>query len=916
MTIISEITGWRLASVDVTALPGDGDRAVTRAPVTARAPLFERLSAAAECGLTLVSAPAGSGKTMLLRSWIDNADLGDHTGWVSVEPDERDGQRFWRSVIDELHRAAGGAGVVDRFTPTPAFDGEAVVDRMLTALSSLQRPVNLVIDDLHELRCGESLAQLRMLISRRPSLLRLILVSRHDPQLGLHRPRLTGELTELRAADLAFSLADARSLLAASGIALSDECLAVLHARTEGWAAGLRLAAISLAGHPEPERFIAEFSGSERTVAEYLLAEVLERQPDEVRRLLLYTSVLHRVSGALADHLLGGQGSERVLHALEQANAFVVALDAGRSWFRYHQLFADLLRLELRRTHPEVVSQLHDAAAGWYAEHGYVVDAVQHAQIAQNWQYAARLLGEHELSLVLDGRMATVDALLSTFPPHAAADPQLAPAFVSQQLRRRSVEEAAASLDLGERGILDVPTERRRSVEVRLAVMRLWLAGRMGDFDSVVDQVGSLLASVGTETPGEIGLGDDVRAVALVQLGTVETWAHRMADAEIHLQQALQLARRAQRPYLEAQCLARLPGPALHRSLSLVRERAATAIAVADEHGWGAELFVVFALGSAAAADVWQGDFATAEARLTRAEQTSDLDLDPALALPEHVVRAMLHDGQGRYEQALAAARDAERFRTRVVAPGPFSAFLHGLMARMQVQLGDTAAARASLDALSEPERETADGRVARAAVEIADGNAHAAIEVLAPVLAGSAEAFHLTSLVTAVLFEARAHDMLGDVDHVDSAIERALVLAGPDGLVWPFVITHSHNLLERRARQGTAHAGLISRIRDVVSGPTPQEREVDPLPLPANLTQGELRVLRYLASTLSATEIAAELYLSVNTVRTHMRHIYEKLGVRRRTDAIERASELGLLAAPSMRRRRSDSPSADPAGA
>lgn len=899
--------------MDVTAHPGDGDTAVTRTPVTARVSLFERLSAAAPCGLTLVSAPAGSGKTMLLRSWIDHADLGDHTGWVAVEPDERDGQRFWRSVIDELHRTAGAAGVVDKFTPTPDFDGDAVVDRLVNALRSLQRPVNLVIDDLHELRCTDSLAQLKSLISRRPALLRLILVSRHDPQLGLHRQRLSGELTELRAADLAFSLEDTRSLLGASGITLPDESLAVLHARSEGWAAGLRLAAISLAGHPEPERFIAEFSGSERTVAEYLLAEVLERQSDEIRRLLLYTSVLQRVNGELADHLLGGHGSERVLHALEQANAFVVALDAGRYWFRYHQLFADLLRLELRRTHPEVVARLHDGAAGWYAEHGYVVDAVRHAQIAENWQYAARLLGEHELSLVLDGRMATVDALLNAFPPHAAVDPQLAPAFVGQQLRKRSVDEAAASLGLGEGGILGVPAERRRSVEVRLAVMRLWLAGRMGDYDSVVDQVGSLLASVETETPGEVGIGDDVRAVALMQLGTVEMWAHRMDDAEIHLQQALQLARRAKRPYLEAQCLARLPAPALERSLSLVRERAAAAIAVADEHGWGSDRLVIFALGSAAAADVWQGDFATAEDRLARVEQVSDLD--PALALPANVVKAMLCDGQGRYEQALAAARDAERFRTQVVTPGPFSAFLHGLVARMQVQLGDAAAARASLEALSEPERATTDARVALAAVEIADGNARAAIDVLTPVFAGAADAFHLTSLVTAVLFDARAHDMLGNVDLADSAVEHALELAGPDALVWPFVITHSEDLLERRQWQNTPRAGLVSRIRDVVSGPAPHERNVDPLPLPANLTQGELRVLRYVASTLSATEIAAELYLSVNTVRTHMRHIYEKLGVRRRTDAVERASELGLLAPPSMRRRRGGSPSTGSAG-
>ena len=235
-----------------------------------------------------------------------------------------------------------------------------------------------------------------------------MLATRRDPQLGLHRLRLAGELTEVRASDLRFTLDETRELLAASGIALSDEAIAMLHARTEGWAAGLRLAALSLVGHPDPERFVAEFSGSERTVADYLLAEVLEHQPEDVRRLLLRTSILERVNGALADVLAGTTGSERILLELEQANAFVVSVDAEHSWFRYHELFADLLRLELRRTDPSAVAGLHRAAAAWLEEHGYMVEAVRHAQAAEDWPHAARLVADHSFSLSLDGQEATM----------------------------------------------------------------------------------------------------------------------------------------------------------------------------------------------------------------------------------------------------------------------------------------------------------------------------------------------------------------------------------------------------------------------------------------------------------------------------------------------------------------------------
>src|SRR5207247_861521 len=226
--------------------------------------------------------------------------------------------------------------------------------------------------------------------------------TRRDLRLGLHQLRLAGELAEIRAADLRFTERETRELLDASGIALSEAAVALLHQRTEGWAAGLRLAALSLAGHPDPERFVAEFSGSDRTVAEYLIAEMLERQPPDVQDLLLRTSLLDRVNGELADLLTGRPGSEQILLDLEDANAFVESLDPGRTWFRYHHLFADLLRLELRRTLPEEIPALHRRAAGWFTRHGQVAEAVRHTQAAGDWPEAARLLADQSFSLTLD----------------------------------------------------------------------------------------------------------------------------------------------------------------------------------------------------------------------------------------------------------------------------------------------------------------------------------------------------------------------------------------------------------------------------------------------------------------------------------------------------------------------------------
>jgi LuxR family transcriptional regulator, maltose regulon positive regulatory protein len=871
-------------------------------PVVARRALFERLSAGAAGGVTLVSAPAGSGKTVLLRSWIEDAGLAGRVAWVAVERGERDAQRFWLAVIEKLRAAIDDSAFVEKLTPTPEFTGEAVVARLVAGLGSLQEPVVLVIDDLHELRSAEALAQLEALLAQRPPLLHVVLATRRDPQLGLHRLRLAGQLTELRAADLCFTLEQTRELLTASGIALSDEGVARLQARTEGWAAGLRLAALSLAGHPEPERFVAEFSGSERTVAEYLLAEVLEHQPEDVRRLLLRTSILEWVNGALADVLTGTAGSERILHALEEANAFVVAVDAERSCFRYHHLFADLLRLELRRTEPDVVPVLHRAAAAWHDAHGFVVEAIRHAQAAEDWGYAARLLADHAFSLALDGQGATIGALLAAFPADARSNPELAAIFAHQQLARGSLDDAAAYVAVAERHAAEVPTERRHRFEVSLAVARLSLARRRGDFGSVLREVQALLAPGGGATLHEVALGKELRALALMNLGIVEVWSHRFEDARVHLERGVQLARRAGRPYVEVGCLAHLGVVAALHSFALAREHCLEALAIAEAHGWATEPIACVPLTMIGAAAVAQGRFEEGGQWLDRAEQALRPDLEPAVALWVRLQRGLQNAIQGRFEQALAAFSAAERLQMLLVTPHTLTVLTRQWLVLTHLQLGDMAAARATLAKLSDEEREWGEARIAAAALHLAEGDPQAAIEVLAPVLDGTAPVLGHFSLIPAPLLDAMARDRLGDSRAAEAGVERALDIAERDGLVLSFVLTQSRDLLERHPRHRTAHAALLANILDVFAGSSLPARAGAPPELHEDLSEGELRVLRYLPSHLSTPEIGAELYLSLNTVKTHMRHIYAKLGVHGRTEAVERARELGLLG-PSSRR-------------
>jgi len=858
--------------------------------------LLSRLGAQAR--VSVVSAPPGSGKTVLLRSWIGRAGVAGRAAWVPVGRGERDPQRFWLSVLAALRQTAAGSALVRPVTAAPDLDGGAIAERLLADLAPLADRVWLVVDDVHELG-PEALRQLELLMMRAPPELRFVLAARHDVRLGLHRLRLEGELAEIREPDLRFTVAEAGELLAAAGVQLPE--VALLVERTEGWAAGLRLAALSLAAHPDPGRLAAEFSGTERTVAEYLLAEVLDRQGEPVRRLLLRTSILERVNGELAGLLTGDSGGERALQDLEAANAFVVALDTGRSWFRYHHLFADLLQLELRRTEPDQVAVLHRAAARWFAAHGYPVEAVRHAQAAQDWDLAARLLADNWPGLYLDGQAATAYELLAGFPARTrAADPELAALVAADELARGAFGEAERFLGLAARGAASVPAGRRSPLQV-LGIVQLQLARQRGDLPGVIEAAERVEAIAEAPDTAQLGLGEDLRGLALISLGSTEFWAARLPEAEQHLAQGVALARRIGRPFLECTGLALQSAVEIFRSFARSEERSRQAIRLARRYGWTDEPGVGIAYSMLASVLVWQGRLEEAEPWVQRAERTLRAEAEPAAALSVHFIRGRIELARGRGDSALAAFRAAERLDALLASPHRLAMRTRAFRLFALVDLGDIQRAEQALAELGEQDRGSGEVRMATAGLRLAQRDPHAAVAVLAPVLDGSAPVGWSTWLIEAFLLEAIAQDALGDAAAAGQALERALDAAEPDLLLYSFLVHRAPGLLERHARQRTAHPALVAEILSLLAGQAPAPPAGPRPPLEA-LSGSEIRVLRYLPTNLSGPEIAGELYVSHNTVRTHITHLYAKLGTHTRAEAVARARALGLLAPSPLR--------------
>ena len=603
--------------------------------------------------------------------------------------------------------------------------------------------------------------------------------------------------------------------------------------------------------------------------------------------------------------LPGRPGSERILLELADANAFVVPLNPERTWFRYHHLFGDLLRLELRRTLSDQVPALHRRAAGWFTLQGQVVNAVRHTQAAGDWPDAARLLADHSFSLALDGQAQTMQALVRAFPP-GQDHPELALVRAGGDLVQGRLDEAAAHLAVAEAYAETAPPDRQRRLRVAIASLKLSLVRRRGHLASVIEQVRFLASPVTGQSDEDIALGSDLRAVALMNLGTAEAWSLGLPDAERHLQEGAVLAREIGRPYLEVGCLAQLAFayifhgaamPKIH-PFAMTQARCREAIALAERYGWGAEPVIAPALMTLAGTMVFLGEFDEGERWLRRTERALQTDTGPDIRLLLHQTAGILHAGRGRYHEAFEEFSAAERLRSQLEGSQALASQVTGWLLATQARLGRPGEARVCLAALDDEQAGSGEIRNARAVICLAEGDPAGALGAVRDVLDGTAPVLGYVTVVEADLLAGLAHRELGDLRAANQAAERALALAEADRLVLPFAMTGSRELLEALPRHETAHAALLADILDVLHGSSPAAREQSSLPPTEELSPGELRVLRYLPTNLSRPEIAGELSVAPSTVSTHVRSIYAKLQVRDRSSAVRRARELRLLAA------------------
>ncbi|HET6550278.1 MAG TPA: hypothetical protein VFG79_17580, partial [Solirubrobacter sp.] len=465
---------------------------------------------------TLVCGPAGSGKTAFVAAAARGLP---RVAWIALEPGDDPPDRLWDALSPALE-AAGAVPAGSALAGLAATPRETLMPRLVNALAALPAPVVVVLDDVGALRSRVALDELAFLLAHMPDTLRLVLTARTDPPLPLHVLRVRNRLLEIRSAELAFTEAEAAQLFAAHDLALPEALVRTLHRRTEGWAAGLRLAALSLQRHEDPERFAAEFGGDDRGVAGYLLAEVLDHEPPRVRAFLLRTSIAERVCGELADALTGdGRGAE-TLAALERTNGFVRA--AGDGWFRYHPLFATLLRARAPRELPGELPRLHALAARWYAQRGAAVEALRHAAASGDWDVAVAAVAGRWVELHARGEAATVRELLDALPPQRAA---LAAGLACAALDAGDADAAATHLAQAEAaGTLEGET---------VALARLLRARLEGDLDRALAAAGAL------------GGGPDETRGALVHalVGETALWAHRREQAGEELGKAVTLAR-------------------------------------------------------------------------------------------------------------------------------------------------------------------------------------------------------------------------------------------------------------------------------------------------------------------------------------------------------------------------------------
>jgi LuxR family transcriptional regulator, maltose regulon positive regulatory protein len=885
-----ETQQWLSGALPVTkfALPAQ------QAAIIPRPRLIEALDAGSRRPLTLLAAPPGAGKTVLLGRWIAEGEPPGPVAWVSLDSADADRRRFWHAVLE----AMGRAGVCDEVAEVARHAGHRaprMVDALASFLAERDTPVVLVLDDFHEVG-GRVNADLDRLLRHPPPGLRIVVATRADPPLHLGRLRLQDQLTEIRAPDLAFTLAETVAMLAEFRVQVGEAHLRRLWVHTEGWVAALRLIALSLHDHSEPERFVDEFAGDDRAVSDYLVSEILANFSTDDRWFLLRTSIVDVLNGDLADALTDRTDGHRRLTALAQGGALLAAVDRRGEWYRYHALFAELLRAEMHSERGDQAADLHRRAAGWLAEHGDDVRALRHAVDGEAWDLAARLAGERWTDLMIRGEIGVLHPLIERLPEErTVADPELALAAACARLDRGDEGEAARLLNTAAVGAERVPPERRARFIVSLSALELYVARLRGDLSSAAAS-GRELAASGLLAAGKVE--PSLRSLALSNLGIAELWGGELDAAEAHLTSARGAAAEAGHEWLGLIAVAHLALLAgtrhdYARSARLARD----AIELAEARGWEGTWPAGAAYLALATAEFLGDRVEDAALALEAAHEALATAPERPLRAGLALLRAGMLRAHGELEMALAvltAAVDELGDRPLVPAIREHYAVRE---AALRAELGEYDHAVSLLrgddgEGPSSLPAATLLGQLLLGRGEPAE--ARATIAKWMPQLKSERS----PASVQGWLVDSLAREAQADHGGAAASLERALERAEPSGLRWAF-LTFGRSLrplLQERLRRGTEHRALVGELLqalDHVDGRARPHAELVIEPL----SPRERAVLRFLPTMMSNQEIAAELFVSVNTVKTHLKAIYRKLDVMDRREAVRRARMLELLA-------------------
>ena len=899
-----------------------------RRSVVARSRLSERLNDGAEAKLTLVSAPAGFGKTTSLVAWLDQTPENGSVAWLSLEESDRAPASFWTYVVTALQAVSPGVGAsVLPLLQSAQPPIETVLATVLNELGALPNDLYLVLDDYHLVDGPDVAAGMVFLLEHLPPQVHVVLSTRADPALPLARLRAQGELVEVRAADLRFTPAEVSVYFNGStGLDLTERDIAALEARTEGWIAALQLTALSMQGRQDVAGFIDSFAGDDRYIVDYLVEEVLARQPDDVRSFLVQTSILDRLTGDLCDAVTGQHGGKAMLEGLNRANLFVVPLDDNRRWYRYHHLFADVLRAHLRDERPDQLTELHRRAGNWYEEAKEPSPAVRHALACGDVDRAADLVELALPALRRDRQDATIRGWLDLIPHEAVrVRPVLAVGFIGTLM-------SGGEFD-------DVPT--------RLREVERWLHAPAGDGGGGQQQAPVMVVADEAELarlPGAVELY--WTALALVTGDAAGT--HR------HAQQAINRA--APQDHVIRAGASALSGlaswgagdlEAAHRAYSTSVDGLRRGGHISDVLGCSITLADIRItqgrLGDALATYEHALQLASHEPGVSRG--TADMyvgisqiclerdDLEAAtqyvqrsqelgehLGLPQNPYRwrralALVRAAQGDVEGALQLLEEAQRVYTADFAPNvrPIPA----LKARLLASEGNVDPALAwarehdlsvddDLSYVHEYEHITlARVLLAQYRTQRTEAALRGAADLLERLLAAAQRGERTGNVIEILALQAVTRHAGGDTTRALPSLERALTLAEPEGYVRVFTGEGPPMtpLLQRLANRRPTWA-YVRRLLDACAAtehPLRTARAV--LGRPANapvlvdpLSARELEVLRLLATDLDGPALARHLVVSLNTLRTHTKNIYTKLGVNSRRAAVRRAGELNLL--------------------